>query len=331
MTQAVAPTDPRLDWAGALGLEVTPQWLRPWRLPLADLGLAAPPLLARAVQPSGVRLTFRTDSPLIAGTLDPDAEATGLDLLLDGEFVGSVSLPGRGSFVFGDLPTRSRRAELYLPHFGEFRLKALHLAAGAELEAAPPAGPRWVTYGSSLTQCRSALSPARTWPALVARAAGWHLTNLGFGGQCHLDPPVSAAMRDAPADLLSACLGINIYDSATFTARSLRPAVIGFVRTVREGHPQTPFLIVTPIHAPGREDTPNAAGMTLADVRDEVAAATAQLQAHGDAHLYSLDGRDLLGEAEAHLLPDRLHPEQAGYDLMARRFLARARPLLEAP
>lgn len=329
MIQAIAPTDPRLGWAGALGLEVTPEWVRPWRLPLPELGLAAPLLLARAVQPSGVRLTFRTDSPLIAGMLDPDDEATGLDLLLDGEFVGSVPLPGRGRFEFADLPSRSKRAELYLPHFGQFRLRALHLAQGATLEAAPPTGPRWVTYGSSITQCRTALSPARTWPALVARAAGWQLTNLGFGGQCHLDPPVWTAMRDVPADLLSACLGINIYDSATFSVRSLRPAVLGFVRTVRQGHPQTPFLIVTPIHAPGREDTPNAAGMTLADVRDEVAAATAQLQAHGDAHLHSLDGRELLGEAEAHLLLDRLHPDQPGYDLIACRFLARARPLLE--
>ena len=40
--------------------------------------------------------------------------------------------------------------------------------------------------------------------------------------------------------------------------------------------------------------------------------------------LWLADGLELFGAADAGLLWDGLHPEQAGYDLIARRFVERA-------
>ena len=97
----------------------------------------------------------------------------------------------------------------------------------------------------------------------------------------------------------------------------------GFVRRVREGHPTTPLVVVTPIACPDRESTPNADGLTLRDIRSIVAAATARATELDGIPVTIVDGLDVLNENEAPLLPDRLHPNSDGYELMARRLAPR--------
>jgi lysophospholipase L1-like esterase len=58
--------------------------------------------------------------------------------------------------------------------------------------------------------------------------------------------------------------------------------------------------------------------MTLQMTRREVRAAVETLKAHGDPHIYYVDGREVLGPEHAHLLPDELHPNAEGYKLMGR-------------
>ena len=93
--------------------------------------------------------------------------------------------------------------ELWLPQFGSFQLRNLEIDDGATLQPFADARPQWVTYGSSITQCRTAASPTQTWPAIVARQHGLNLTCLGYGGQCHLDAMVARMIRDLPADYIA--------------------------------------------------------------------------------------------------------------------------------
>lgn len=331
MPLSIRHDDPRLGWPGAVSLQRTGDWTMPWRLPHAERDLFPPAaLVARAAMPAGVRLAFRSDTTTVAGTLAPAPASAPLDLCCDGTLVASADLADRAAFRFAGLPPGDKALELWLPQFGEFRLRGLALDDGATLGPAPDGRPRWVTYGSSITQCRTAASPARTWPALVARAAGLDLTCLGFGGQCHLDPLLGRLIRDLPADLLSICVGINVYGAASLSPRTFRPALLGFVRTIRERHPATPFAVISPIASPAREAAPNAVGFTLAALREEVAAAVATLRAHGDHHLHYVDGRALFGPDLAHLLPDGLHPDAEGYAALGRHFLAQVLPRLRA-
>ena len=90
--------------------------------------------------------------------------------------------------------------------------------------------------------------------------------------------------------------------------RTFRPAVIGFVHIVREKHPDTPLVVISPIFSPPRETTPNAAESTLTQMRVEVAEAVDAMQDRGDTNLHYVDGLDLFGPDLAHLLPDDLHP-----------------------
>ncbi|MGH2356008.1 MAG: GDSL-type esterase/lipase family protein [Chloroflexota bacterium] len=321
MPMHIAPTDSRLAWPGVVSLHPNGDWVMPWRVPYEERGLFPGPLVERAAMPAGVRLAFRTDATSVAGRCVAAPESAPIDLCCDGALIGTAPLAGNDGFRFEGLPAGEKLIELWLPQFGEFRLRSLELSDGATLRPFQDERPRWITYGSSITQCRAAASPAQTWPAIVARERGLRLTCLGYGGQCHLDSMVARMMRDLPADFLSMCVGINIYGGATLNPRTFRPAIIGFVQLVRETHPDTPFVVMSPIVSPPRESTLNPVGFTLAAMREEVAAAVEALRAHGDRHVHYLDGLQVFGPELAHLLPDHVHPNAEGYRVMGRNFL----------
>ena len=45
------------------------------------------------------------------------------------------------------------------------------------------------------------------------------------------------------------------------------------------------------------------------------------LRAHGDTNIHYVDGLEIFGPQDVHLLPDNLHPNAEGYALMGKRFL----------
>jgi hypothetical protein len=317
--------DPRLAWEGAVSVEHTAEWSQAWRIPHARRALFPPEaLLERTEMPAGVRLTFRSNTQSIVGEVEPHEEVTQVDLYVDGEWLGSAPLAGVDNFRFDGIflhqPRQERLVELWLPQHGRFRLRSVSLSEGASLSKHEDTRKRWITYGSSITQCRTASSPSHTWPGIVAREHGVHLTCLGYGGQCHLDTMVARMIRDLPADYLSMCVGINIYGAGSLGPRAFRPAIIGFVQTVREKHPVLPYVVLSPIFSPPRETTKNRVDFTLQDMRDEVALAVETLRAQGDANLHYVDGLEIFGPDLAHLLPDELHPNAEGYKLMGRNF-----------
>jgi hypothetical protein len=182
--------------------------------------------------------------------------------------------------------------------------------------------PRWVAYGSSITQCRGAEGPSQTWPALVARERRWDVTALGFGGECHLDPIAATTIALRPAELLSFCVGVNIHGHTTFSERTLLPAIVGFLDVARAGR-SAPALLVGPIISPPNEGRENAVGLTLSRVREIVR------DAADAAEIAYVDGRELLGPDDTALLADGVHPTPGGYRHIARRMSAVLGSLLQ--
>jgi hypothetical protein len=323
--ETISLEDPRLACEGLVALCREGDWWQPWRLPPDRIDTAhAPSLTERAQMPAGARIGLRTDATWLSleiegDTGDEPSDNVFVDVVADGQLARRLPVvPGRGS-VDVALPGGDTEVELWLPQSSVARVGPVTLAGHRAVAAAPRTGARWITYGSSITHCKEAAGPSETWPALVARRNGWRLTCLGFGGDCHLDPLVARTIRDTEADIISMCLGINIYGGSTFGVRTLASAASGFIETVRDGHPDTPIVVITPIFAPDRETQPNLAGMTLVDVRAQVAAAVETLQRLGDARLGLIDGLEVMGADTAHLPPDSLHPSADGYRLMADR------------
>ncbi|WP_324793948.1 GDSL-type esterase/lipase family protein [Streptomyces cyaneofuscatus] len=363
---------------GALDLERTARGgLLPHRLPArARAQFGGDEQVAQAeAQPSGVRLVFRTRATAVE--LDvlrtivayrgvyprPDGA---YDLHIDGEQAGRATasggdvlmvdlrdgsqetFPGQvGNVRFDGLPGREKTVEIWLPYTETTELMALR--TDAPVAAVEADGRRvWLHHGSSISQGSAADSSATAWPALAAAAGGVELVNLSLGGSALLDPFTARALRDTPADLISVKIGINVVNRDLMRLRAFGPAVHGFLDTIREGHPTTPLLVVSPILCPAQEDTPGPAAPDIEDgqvefvalgdpseaalgklnlrvVREELARIVEE-RAGEDPALSYLDGLALYGEADsAELpLPDRLHPGPAAHRRMGERFGAYA-------
>jgi lysophospholipase L1-like esterase len=361
---------------GALDLERTARGVLPHRLPARARAQCADPQLAMAEsQPSGVRLVFRTRATAVELDTVPTKRVyvgapprpDGVyDLLVDGAPAGQATVAGgdtltidmtTGSFEsrpgpagtvrFDGLPDRLKVVEIWLPHNETTELVALRTDAPIEAVPGDPGRRVWLHHGSSISHGSDAASPTTTWPALAASLGGVELINLGLGGSALLDPFTARTVRDTPADLISLKIGINLVNADLMRLRAFTPAVHGFLDTIRDGHPTTPLLVISPILCPIHEDTPGpsapdlsslatgrlrfraagdpaerAAGkLTLGVIRDELARVVEQRAAE-DPHLHHLDGRALYGESDAAELPlpDGLHPDAATHRRMGERF-----------
>ncbi|HET7567528.1 MAG TPA: SGNH/GDSL hydrolase family protein [Gaiellaceae bacterium] len=337
---------------GALSLARTPAGLVPVRA--AERAFAQmPDPFTRSVfrMPSGVRLAFTTDatvleldvavSPLVFE--EPGGSPTPVfDLLVDGldresrpvEGAAGPDAPGDDLFAgpprptvtlrFGDLPAGAKAVELWLPQNAVVELRALR--ADAPVAPVDERRPRWIHYGSSISHCVEARRPTETWPALAARLAGLDLLNLGVAGNCHLDQFVARSIRDEPAECISLKVGINIAGGETLKHRTFGPALHGFLDTVRDGHPDTPILLVSPVYCRHLEESPAAlpeGSLSLARMRELLAEIAAARAADGERIDY-LDGLRLFGEADAGDLRDGVHPTPEGYLRIGERFAAAA-------
>ncbi|GAA0522633.1 lipase [Paractinoplanes deccanensis] len=356
---------------GAVELETTAHGLLPHRLPAWARAQTPDPQLAMVeAQPSGVRVVFRTRATVVELVTMPTKRVyAGLpprpdgvyDLLLDGALTASATTAGGGNVItvtmatgtselraggpatvaFPGLPATDKTVEIWLPHNETTELIAVR--TNAPITPAPPGGrPRWVHHGSSISQGSNATSPSATWPALAALRAGADLLNLGFGGSALLDPFVARLIRDTPADLITLKLGINLVNADLMRRRAFAPAVHGFLDTIRDGHPDTPLVVVSPIFCAIHEDTPGpgafdvealkagevkflATGtpdptkLTLRVIREDLARVVTERH---DPQLRYVNGLELYGESDATALPlpDRLHPDTATHRLIAERF-----------
>ena len=359
---------------GALELEQTPRGILPHRLPAWARKYADGQLAMAEAQPSGVRLAFRSRATRIRVETVPTKQVyvgapprpDGVyDLVVDGRATAQATVrggdtltidlatgvadvtPGAPAIVeFDGLPDDDKEVEVWLPWNERTELVALW--TDTPVQPLPDRGrPKWVHHGSSISHGSNADSPASTWPALAAALGGADLLNLGFGGSALLDPFVARVIRDTDADLISLKIGINLVNTDLMRLRAFVPAVHGFLDTIRDGHPHTPLLVVSPIACPIHEDTPGpsemdvaglaegqlrfrAAGdpadvasgkLTLRVLRDELARVV-QLRAADDPHLGYLDGLELYGAPDAaeRPLPDNLHPDATTQKRIGERF-----------
>jgi len=324
--QSIPLYAPVLSWDGAISTETVyfdqgRIGIRPWRIPFGQKDLFHPALQERARMAAGIRLTFRSDTSALRLTVVPTNEIRRFDLFCDRQFVGTVQInPNKTTAEWTGLGDPDKLVEIYLDP-REVVVAGLEIADGASIAAAPDNRPRFIVYGSSITHCVGAHSPSRTWPAIVARRMNWRLTSLGFGGQCHLDALIARMIRDMPADFISCSFGINVYGGNTLNDRSFQPAVIGFLKIIREKHPLIPIAVCSPIISPPRENTPNGVGMTLEKMRRQIKEAVEILRGYGDKRFWYINGLDIFGEDELHLMPDGLHPNGDGYQRYAENYL----------
>ncbi|OYX38007.1 MULTISPECIES: SGNH/GDSL hydrolase family protein [unclassified Sphingomonas] len=265
--------------------------------------------------------------------------ASGHTIVVDGSEIRFV--PGSPlTLRFSATSDGPRVVEIWFPQSALTEIQAVRLSADADLTIAPSSKPLWAQYGSSITHGMEAEGPSDTWPAVVARQADLDLTNLGLAGQCHLDGFVARTLRDGPFDLIGLELGANIVASDSMRRRTFVSAVHSTLDTIRDRKPNTPIFIMSPIHSPLVDDRPGPlrrrsgggyermerpeavddGALTLASVREILQSISTQRKTAGDTNLHYLDGLTLFGAAEMAMMPDQLHPDADGHQLLGDRF-----------
>lgn len=315
---------------GAVSFERTDAGLRPWRIPFEEYSLFEThpnckfeSLQQSASETAGVRLQFSTNSQRVALKTGGNNTAKDqlFDLVINNELLQSAKLePGTSDIVFSDLPAGDKDVHIWLPM--DAAVELVELSVDDDLSPVNDTRLKWITHGSSITHCRGAYSPARTWPAIVARERDLNLMSLGFGAGCHLDQHTARIIRDMKADFISLKIGINIIIVGSLGWRTFKPAVTGFLRTIREKRETTPIAILSPIIAPGFEDSKNCVNMTLREMRVELADAVERhKQVTGDENIRFFDGLNLLPQEEIGKMDGFLHPDGREYEIMGRNFV----------
>lgn len=207
-----------------------------------------------------------------------------------------------------------REVEIVFPLADPVRWPGLR---GGVLAPAAPAAPRrtrYVAYGDSITQGFWCTDPDAAYPSLVGARSGWEAVNLGFSGRVTTPEDGAEIVRAAP-DLATVMIGINDCLQNVPPDR-FRANYAGLLDAIRRAAPRLPLTLVTPLAVlPG--------GRWKAERADDYRRAIEEIvAARGDPHLRVLRGPDLL-PAERRYFKDGLHPNDAGFTVLAER-LARA-------
>jgi lysophospholipase L1-like esterase len=304
----------------------------PWsagsRLPSAATAKLTIDTIRAARVPAGVHLAFSGSARAVELTMRLGERTSVPAPTVPEAFVArvpgqpavTVPLPAAGQPARVPLPGRDPDTvvRLYLPEAVEVQLTGLS-AVGGDLVPVPR-GPLWVVYGDSISQGWSVTEPGLAWPSLVAQDLGLDLVNLGFAGSARGELLAADAVGASGADAVALAWGTNSWSSLPTDAATIAGTMRLFLTALRQGLPEAPVVVVSPIVRPDGEDTGNRFGATLRDLRAALEDAVRRFAADtGDQRLTLVPGRDLVPAGQ---LVDGIHPGDDGQRSLADGVLA---------
>jgi lysophospholipase L1-like esterase len=219
-----------------------------------------------------------------------------------GEGIAELVMSGRP-----DLPVT-----IYLP---EGMAPLVTGVAGVEDTMVPaPLQPRWLAYGDAVTQGWLASAPPMAWPAVAGRKLGLDVCNLGYAGTARGEMTSALMLAETPAEVVSIAFGLNNWSRVPHTAALMAEEVRCFLSVVREGHPETPIVVVSPTARPDAESEPNRLGATLAELRTAMEDTVRTCMADGDEKLFLVEGLAVLDPDD---LEDGVYPGDEGHRRLA--------------
>jgi len=253
---------------------------------------------------------------------------TGVDLYVgnvywDTAVADKEARPGK---VYEHMYFKGQKREMrditfYLSLYGPVKVLEIGLDNDAVVEFARPfavAAPV-VFYGTSITQGGSASRPGMTYQAILGRKLNLDHVNLGFSGSGKGE----AAVARAVAEIKAAAFVLDFAQN-NGTVESLAKVYDPFIGILRERHPDTPIVAITPIY--------RAIELTGSQVneqmRDLIRKVVSRRIAEGDGHLQLVEGTDLLGTSRVDGLVDGSHPNDLGFHWMAEGLGERLRKVL---
>ena len=327
---------PKIDIAGL-------PWLQEnhgefWRLPARSQNAFPKEVWNLALDPTGGRIRFRSDSSAVAIRLEwPHPPSmrnmhafgqSGVDLYVRDTYWGTA-VPDKDAatgkryehIYFRGQPHVMRDITIYLSLYSPVKVLEIGLDKDAKIELpAPFATPTPVVfYGTSITQGGCASRPGMSYQAILGRKLNLNHVNLGFSGNGRGETAVARAVAEIDASAFVLDFAQNNSD-----VDSLAQVYDPFIGVLRERHPDTPIVCITPIYSAGEA----TGSRRNEDMRSLIRKVVSRRIGAGDSHLQLVEGPDLLGPSRVDGLVDGTHPNDLGFQWMAEGLAERLRKVL---
>lgn len=309
-----------------------------WRLPVRSKDSFPKEVWNLAQDATGGRLRFRTDSSTVALRLEwPHPPGmrnmhffgqSGVDLYVRDTYWGTA-VPDKDAAAgkvyehvyFKGQPRVMRDITIYLSLYSPVKVLEVGLDQNAALDFATPfAVPAPVVfYGTSITQGGCASRAGMSYQAILGRLLNLNHVNLGFSG----NGKGEAALARAVAEINAAAFVLDFAQNNS-DVDSLAQVYDPFIGILRERHPDTPIVAITPIYSAGEVTGSQRNEQMRALIRKVVSRRIAA----GDLHLQLVEGTDLLGPSRGDGLVDGTHPNDLGFQWMADGLAQRLRKVL---
>jgi lysophospholipase L1-like esterase len=289
----------------------------------SDMARMPADLWQAAGVPIGVRLELIGDAQAIdiayrttTGNLGYRGDAAGITFSVwrGGRMVGEEEVVLGDGLIRLALGSASpeQPAVIYLPEGMQPVVLSLTAVKG---EIAPaPALPRWVAYGDWSTQGWIASGPSQGWTAIAARKAGLNLVNFGYAGAGRGEIVSAEHIAGLTAEVITVAYGESCWTRIPHSVGMVTDGFEAFLDTVRQGHPTTPLVVVSPLLRPDAEAVTNKLGTTLADIRLAIESTTGDRIIAGDRALSLVRGAGII---DVDHLADGIHPGDEGHKRIA--------------
>lgn len=287
------------------------------------------PFCLRSLCSAGVKLCFRTDSPILVLSVEVEKYSSrsffSFDVTANGAMVGSLcnfseetlakdytQTPfalGRfeKTFLLGE---GEKTVSIYFPFGAKVEDLKIGLTDGASFAPVKPKK-RLLVYGDSITQGYDARYPSRRYGARLADALEAEEINKGIGGEI-FRPELAALSDEKDIDTITVAYGTN--DWSTTSGEVFEPNMRAFYQTLSARYPDAKIFAITPIW---RKDMHAEKPMgAFENVGAMIAKAVKDLP-----NVTVIEGIDLVPHDENLFADLRLHPRDEGFDHYAENLI----------
>jgi lysophospholipase L1-like esterase len=163
-----------------------------------------------------------------------------------------------------------------------------------------------------------------SYQAILERMLNADFVNLGFSGNGKGEAEVARAVAEIDASVFVLDFALN-----NATAESVKQVYDPFITILREKHPDTPILAMSPIYMPRERLVSENREAEL--MRRHIREVVSRRVAGGDAKLQLVEGTDLLGPDTLDAFVDGVHPNDLGFQWMAKALAPRLAKVLGLP
>lgn len=208
---------------------------------------------------SGIIVSFRTDSPVIAvkpeflsidRTNASGFSARGFDLYIKREgkwlWAGSCAYGkeiekenGKVRKLVENMDGSLKECIVYLPTFSKMISVQIGVIAGSMIEKGEvPFRHKICLHGSSFMHGANTSRAGQTVPAFLTRATGLQFCSLGVSGDCRMQPQFAAALAESDAEAF-------VFDAfSNGNAETVRENLFPFIETIQAKKPGVPLIFM---------------------------------------------------------------------------------------